>query len=270
MPATTSPRSRDQVADDARRLQELHSAPEILRLVNVWDAVSARVVSELAGVHAIATAGHSIAASHGYPDGEKIPLELMLQSIERIAGVTDLPVSADLDGGYGNAGETVRRAIAVGVSGANVEDQLRPLEEFVTIVRTIVEVANAEGIDFALNARTDAVVKGGDRPREQSISDAIERGRAYLEAGATCIFVPGVLDREDTEALVDGIGAGKVSVIGLPGALTAAEYESLGVARISYGPMTQNVALTSLKRLGESLLNQNGVIPEDTEKLNNF
>lgn len=269
MSASTGPRSRSQVARDAAVLRELHAAPEILRLVNVWDAVSARLVSELPGVQALATAGHSIAASHGYPDGEQIPLELMLQAIERIVRVSDLPVSADLDGGYGDAGETVRRAIGVGVSGANVEDQLRPLKDSVAVVQAVVDAADAEGVPFALNARTDALVKGGNRSREESIADAIERGRAYIDAGATCVFVPGVLDEKDTKTLVEGIGAGKISVIGLPGALRAEEYQNLGVARISYGPMTQNVALTSLKRLGESLL-ADGVIPTDTEKLNNF
>lgn len=262
-------KSRTRVAVDAQTLQDLYSAPEILRVVNVWDAVSTKVVSELPGTRAIATAGHGIAASHGYPDGEHISLDLMLESVERIAGATDLPVTADLDGGFGDAGEAVRRAIDVGVSGANIEDQLRPIADSTEVMRAAVAAGEAAGVPFALNARTDALLKGGDRSRAASLADAIERGRAYLDAGATCVFVPGVLNAEEAQALVDGIGERKISVIGLPGALTAAEYEKLGVARISYGPMPQNVALTALKRLGESLL-ADGVIPGDTEKLNNF
>ncbi|WP_449282301.1 isocitrate lyase/PEP mutase family protein [Leucobacter sp.] len=262
-------RSRTRVVVDAQALSELYRAPEILRVVNVWDAASARVVAELPGTRAIATAGHGIAASHGYPDGERIPLDLMLSTVERIAAVTDLPVSADLDGGFGDAGETVRKAIGVGVSGANIEDRLRPLQESVAVMRDAVEAGRREGVAFVLNARTDAIVRGGDRPRAVSIDDAIERGRAYLDVGAECVFVPGVLDAAETRALVEGIGERRVSVIGLPGALTAAEYEALGVARISYGPMPQNVALTALKRLGGSL-QADGAIPEDTEQLNNF
>ncbi len=254
---------------DAQTLSDLYAAPGILRVVNVWDAASARVVAELPGTRAIATAGHGIAASHGYPDGERIPLDLLLAAVERIATATDLPVTADLDGGFGDAGETVRRAIGAGVSGANIEDQLRPLDESVAVMRAAVEAGEREGVSFVLNARTDALVRAGDRPREESLADAIERGRAYLDAGATCVFVPGVLDAEDTHTLVEGIGERRVSVIGLPGALSAAEYEALGIARISYGPMPQNVALTALKRLGASLL-ADGVIPADTEKLNNF
>lgn len=269
MSTTEHPRSSTRVAVDAQTLAELYAAPNILRVVNVWDAVSSRLVSELPGTTAIATAGHGIAASHGYPDGEKIPLDLMLAAVERIVAATDLPVTADLDGGFGNTAETVRKAIGVGVCGANIEDQLRPLDASVAVMRAAIEAGEREAVGFVLNARTDALLKGGDRSREASIDDAIERGRAYLEAGAQCVFVPGVVTREEAQALVAGIGDRKVSVIGLPGALTAAEYEALGVARISYGPMPQNVALTALKRLGESLL-ADGTIPDDTEKLNDF
>lgn len=269
MSTPEQPRTATRVAVDAQTLAELYAAPEVLRVVNVWDAASARVVADLPGTRAIATAGHGIAASHGYADGEQIPLDSMIAAIARIAAVTDLPVTADLDGGFADAGETVRRAIGAGASGANIEDRLRPLDESVAIMRAAVQAGEREEVSFVLNARTDALVRGGDRPRAESIADAIERGRAYLDAGATAVFVPGVLDADDTRALVEGIGERKVSVIGLPGALTAAEYEALGVARVSYGPMPQNVALTALKHLGVSLLD-NGVIPSDTEVLNNL
>ncbi len=267
--ATQPIRSAARVAADAEALVALYEAPEILRVVNVWDAVSARVVSELPGSWAIATAGHGIAASHGYPDGERIPLDLMIAALERIVGATNLPVTADLDGGFGDAGEAVRRAIGAGVCGANIEDQMRGLDESVAVMRAAIEAGEREGVAFVLNARTDALIKAGDRSREEAIDEAIRRGRAFLEAGAQCVFVPGVVTGPEASALVEGIGERRVSVIGLPGALAAAEYEALGVGRISYGPMPQNVALTALKRLGESLLSD-GKIPEDTEKLNDF
>lgn len=263
------PRSYARLVVDAQTLADLYDAPEILRVVNVWDAASAHVVAALPGTRAIATAGHGIAAAHGYPDGERIPLPLMLSAVERIVATVDLPVTADLDGGFGDAGETVRRAIGVGVCGGNVEDQMRPFAESVEVMRAAVAAGEQEGVNFVLNARTDALIKGGDRPRSEAIADAIERGRAYLEAGAHCVFVPGVLTADDARALVAGIGERKVSIIGLPGALRADEYEALGIARISYGPMPQNVALTALKRLGISL-QSDGVIPEDTEMLNNL
>ncbi|WP_439593581.1 isocitrate lyase/PEP mutase family protein [Microbacterium sp.] len=255
-------------AEKAQTLARLHAAPEILRVVNVWDVVSAKAVAALPETRAIATAGHSIAATFGYEDGENIPLETMLDMVGRIVqAVGDLPVSADLDAGYGNAGETARRAIGVGVVGANVEDRLRPLDESVAAVKAIIAAGAAEGVPFALNARTDALIRGGDRPLEESIADAIARGRAYLDAGADVVFVPGRVDAETARRLVEGIGERKVSVIGVPGALRAAEYEALGVARISYGPLPQRVALTALQDLAADLY-ADGVIPSTTRELN--
>ena len=253
-------------AERASSLKALHEAPEILRVVNVWDAISARAVADLPETRAIATAGHSIAASHGFSDGT-IPFDLALSALARIVQATDLPVTADLDAGFGDPGESVRQAIGVGVVGANVEDRLVPLAEAVANVEAIVRVAEQEGVAFQLNARTDAIVRGGDRPLSDSIDDAIERGRAFLDAGASLVFVPGVLDRESTDRLVAGLGERKLSVIGLPGALSAAEYESLGVARISYGPLTQRVALRALQNIAKDLY-ANGVIPKDTPALN--
>ncbi|MBO9578534.1 MAG: isocitrate lyase/phosphoenolpyruvate mutase family protein [Microbacteriaceae bacterium] len=252
--------------DKAVALQRLHQAPEILRVVNVWDAISAKTVADLPGTRAIATAGHSIAASHGFADGT-IPLERALDAIAEIVAATELPVSADLDAGFGDAAETVRRAIGVGAVGANVEDRLAPFDESVAKVVAIVAAAEAEGVPFQLNARTDAFVRGGDAPLDEKVANAIERGRAFLDAGAALVFVPGVLDRETTLRLVDGIGERRISVIGLPGALPAAEYEALGVARISYGPLTQRHALRALRDLATDLYGD-GVVPADTPALN--
>lgn len=253
-------------AAKAQTLLALYDAPEILRVVNVWDVISAKAITGLPETTALATAGHSIAATFGYPDGQ-IPRELMIDMVGRIAASTELPVSADLDDGYDDAGETTRLAIAAGIVGANVEDRLKPLAESVAVVEAIVKAGEAEGVPFVLNARTDAFVRAGGRPLEESIADAIERGRAFLDAGAASVFVPGILNADVTRQLVEGIGQRKVSVIGLPGALTAAEYEALGVARISYGPTTQRVALTALQDVASSLY-LDGVIPESTRALN--
>lgn len=235
-------------------------------MVNVWDPISTKVIAAHPATQAIATAGHSIAASHGYKDGE-IPRDLMLEAVSRIVEATDLPVTADLDDGYGDPGETIRRAIGVGVVGANVEDRMRPLEDSVRAVEAIVAAGEAEGVAFQLNARTDAVLKGGDRSMNEKLDEAVRRGRAFLAAGASLVFVPGKLDREGTMRLVDGLGKGKLSVIGVPGALSAKEYEELGVARISYGPWTQRYALTALEQLTTSLYG-GGVVPAETKMLN--
>jgi len=253
-------------AQKAQSLVALYNAPQILRVVNVWDVISAKAIADVSQTTALATAGHSIAATFGYADGQ-IPRDLMIDMVGRIAASTDLPVSADLDDGYDDAGETTRLAIAAGIVGANVEDRLKPLAESVAVMEAIVKAGEAEGVPFALNARTDAFVRGGDRPIEASIADAIERGRAFLDVGATCVFIPGPLDADVTRQLVEGIGERKISVIGAPGALTAAEYEALGVARISYGPMTQRVALTALQDVAVDLY-ADGVIPAGTRALN--
>ncbi|WP_400159876.1 isocitrate lyase/phosphoenolpyruvate mutase family protein [Arthrobacter sp. BPSS-3] len=257
----------ETTASKATELLRLHQAPEILQVVNVWDAISAKVIGDVPGTRALATASHSIAASLGYEDGENIPLDEMIAAIGRITAATDLPVSADLESGYGTPGEAVRKAIGVGVVGANIEDQMRPLADAVAQMRSVTEAAADEGIDFVLNARTDAFLKGKDRDQREVLADAIERGRAFLDVGATTVFVPGLLDEETVAALVDGIGWNKVSVINVPGSLAPARLQELGVARISYGPWTQRVALTALADTAAQLL-AGGALPDGTRPLN--
>jgi 2-methylisocitrate lyase-like PEP mutase family enzyme len=254
------------LTDKANRLRQLHSDPEILVLVNVWDVISATVVAGLPGTTALATASHSIAASAGYPDGEQIPVDEMIAAIGRIAAAVDLPVTADLEAGYGDAGLTVRKAIGVGAVGGNLEDRMRPLDEAIAAVSAVVKAGSDEGVAFVLNARTDAFLKGAGRDPKDVLADAITRGRAFLDAGADCVFVPGKLDAATTSALVEALGERKVSVIGVPGALTGAEYEALGVARISYGPWAQRAALTALADLGAEL-NTGGALPDGIRTL---
>ena len=176
----------------AAELLRLHLDPELLVLVNVWDVISATTVSGLPGCRAIATASYSIAASDGYPDGERIPLDEMITAISRIAAAVDLPVTADLEAGYGDAGTTVRRAIGAGAVGGNIEDQMRPLGEAVAAVQAAVRAGEAEEVPFVLNARTDAYMLAADRDPAAVRADAIERGRAFLDAGASCVFTPGL------------------------------------------------------------------------------
>jgi 2-methylisocitrate lyase-like PEP mutase family enzyme len=255
------------LADRAAELRRLHADDQLLQVVNVWDVIGAKVVAGLPQARAIATASHSIAATFGYPDGEHIPVELMLDMVGRIARAVDLPVSADLESGYGDPGETVRRAIGEGVAGGNLEDRLAPLAESVAAVRAAVAAADAEGVPFALNARTDAWARGRDRPREVWLADAIERGRAYLDAGASTFFAPGKLGEPAVAALVEALGPQKLTLIAVPGSIDLATMQRLGVARVSYGPWSQNVALTALADLTADVL-AGGGLPEGTRKLN--
>jgi 2-methylisocitrate lyase-like PEP mutase family enzyme len=191
----------------------------------------------------------------------------MIEAVGTVVSATDLPVTADLEAGYGNPGDTARRAIQVGVVGANLEDQMKPLAESVAAVEAVLAAGHAEGIDFVLNARTDAFVKAGDRPHADVLADAIERGSAYLAAGAPVVFVPGRLTEDDVRAFVDAWGPQKLTVIGVPGSLPLGRLEELGVARVSYGPTSQSVALMALQDLTADIV-AGGGLPEDFRGLN--
>lgn len=257
----------DSTRSRATDLLRLHQDPSLLTVVNVWDVISAQVVAQVEGTRALATASHSIASSFGYPDGENIPLDLMLEQVERIVGATDLPVTADLEGGYGDAAETVRRAIGIGVVGANIEDQMKPLAEAAKQVEDIMRVAEQEGVDFVLNARTDAFPQGRDRDRGEVMKDAVERGEAFLDAGAPVVFVPAILSEEEVQTLVEAYGPQRLTMIGIPGNPPLARLEELGVARVSYGPLSQNVALTALQELVEDV-HRGGGVPSTVRILN--
>ncbi len=255
-------------AEKATLLQELHAAPEPLLVVNVWDAITAKVVAEIPGTRALATASHGIAASRGYPDGERIPRDEMIAEVALIVRAAgDLPVTADLEAGYGDPGGTIARAIEVGAVGANLEDQMKPLAESVGAVEAAVAAAEAAGVDFVLNARTDAFLKAGDRDPEEVLADAIARGRAYLDAGASNVFVPGRLDVDQVTRLVSELGEREVNLIGVPGSISLEVAWELGVSRVSYGPWSQNVALTALAELVEDV-HAGGGLPAGTRTLN--
>jgi len=259
-------------ADDATKtkgaeLLRLHQDEKLLTVVNVWDVVTARTVAAVEGTAALATASHSVAASFGYPDGEKIPLDLHLEQVKRIVDSTDLPVTADLEGGYGNAAETVRRAIGLGVVGANIEDQLKPVAEAAKQVEDIMKAAEDEGVDFVLNARTDAFSLNRKGDPSENLAVAIERGKAYLDAGAPVVFVPAILNEDMILQLVDAFGPQRLTTIGIPGMPSRDWQQEHGVARTSYGPMSQNVALTALQELVEEV-HRGGGVPASMRILN--
>jgi len=253
-----------KATDKAVELLRLHADAELLVLVNVWDVASARVVAGQPGCKAIATASAAIAASFGYPDGERIPLDLVLDMTARIVAATDLPVSADLEAGYGDVATTIARTIAAGVVGANLEDQMRPLPEAVAAVQAAVNAAEREGVPLVLNARTDAFLLAGTREPAEVVADAIARGRAFLDAGASCVFVPGRLDAPTITDLVDAFGHAKLSVLGLPGTPPPGELAALGVARVSYGPYPQRLALDALAGHAAALLSGRGLTGDQT------
>src|SRR4051812_6187970 len=198
----------------AEELRDLHSAPDLLVLVNVWDVTSARVVAGAPGCRAIATASWSIAAALGHRDGEHLPREDMLAAVRRIAAAVDQPVTADLETGFGatpdDVAETIAGAIEAGAVGCNLEDgvddraaPLRPVTEHAERVAAARAAGERAGVPLVINARTDVYIDRVGAPEER-FDMALERGRAYLEAGADCIFVPGLAELDTLERLVPG------------------------------------------------------------------
>jgi 2-methylisocitrate lyase-like PEP mutase family enzyme len=248
-------------AEHANRLRELHTPGDPLILVNVWDAAGARAVAAAEGCRAIATASWSIAAAHDYADGEKIPLDLMIGAIERIAAAVDLPVTADIESGFGDTpaevSETVARVIAAGAAGVNLEDRLRPLEEHAAILAAVREQGEREGVRLVINGRSDEFLLG-----ERRLGEAIARGRAYLDAGADCFFLPGLVDLGDTRRLVQELGGAPVNVLAIPSSPPLTELAAAGVARVSFGPGPMGVAYAALRDAAETLLARGAYPPE--------
>jgi 2-methylisocitrate lyase-like PEP mutase family enzyme len=236
----------------AERLRRLHLDPPILVLVNVWDVASARTVASLPGCTAIATGSWPIAAALGRADGEDLTRDEMLAVVARIAAAVDLPVTADLEAGYGatpaDVAETARRAADVGLAGFNLEDQQRPLPDAVARVAAARKALDAAGAPLVLNARLDMSF---DSP--VALDAGVERATAFVEAGAHCVFPIELGDRDQLGEFCERVGA-PVNAFGLTGGPSVAELEALGVARVSFGPGPQGAALAALARTGEALL----------------
>ena len=245
--------------DRASALMSLHRDPALLTVVNVWDVVTAKVVAGTEGTKALATASHSIAAAYGYPDGEKIPVDLMLEAVKRIVDSTDLPVTADLEGGYGDAAETVRRAIGIGVVGANIEDQMKPVAEAAAQVEAIMRVAEQEGVDFVLNARTDAFRSTARATRRRTSKPPWSAAEHSSTPAPRSSSFPRSSTRSRWPRLTDAFGPQRLTTIAIPGTPPLAKLEELGVARVSFGPLSLNVTLTALQELVERAQHGEGV-----------
>jgi 2-methylisocitrate lyase-like PEP mutase family enzyme len=241
------------VSDKAALLRSLHHGPDILVLPNAWDAVSARIF-QAEGFAAIATTSAGVAAALGYPDGGLVPPREMIEAVARIARAVSLPVTADIEHAYGATptavADTVLRTIAAGAVGVNLEDyvpgaaDLEPLALQIDKIATTVKAAQKSGVPIVINARTDGFLRGFGAP-DTRLGTAIERGRAFLAAGADCVFVPGVRDGKTIGALVEGIG-GPINILATKGTPPVAELRRLGVARVSVGsgPHRATLALT--------------------------
>ena len=249
-------------AQKAEQFRKLHHGPRLLFLPNAWDVVSARILEEC-GHPAIATSSAAVAFSLGYPDGQHISRDEMLEVAGRIARAVEIPVTADLEAGYGTTVkdmvETVKAAIAAGVIGMNLEDITGDDESsFVDLplqvekIGAICETAKSLGVSFVLNARTDIYLMPIG-PEATRFERTVERLRAYRDAGATCLFAPGLYHRETIAKLVKAVEA-PINILANPACPPMAELENIGVARVTAGSGIMRAALGLVRRIGKDML----------------
>jgi 2-methylisocitrate lyase-like PEP mutase family enzyme len=247
--------------EKAERLLSLHQKGAGLLLPNAWDVASARLFEE-AGFAALGTTSAGIAFALGYPDGERINREEMLQVIKHIVAAVQVPVTADIEAGYGPTAEdvaqTVQAVIAAGVAGVNLEDStgkadtpLYELEAQVARIAAARQEARRAGQSLMINARIDTYLF---EVGEESIpmGETLRRARAYLEAGADSIFVPGVIEPALIQTLVNEI-PGPVNIMVAPGAPAVPELFKLGVARISIGAAAMLATMGLVREIANEL-----------------
>jgi 2-methylisocitrate lyase-like PEP mutase family enzyme len=250
----------------AELFRELHHGPAILVLPNAWDAISARIV-EAEGFPAAATGSAGVAAVLGYPDGERIPRKEMMFMVARMAAAVAVPLTADVEAGYGDPAGTALEVIAAGAAGMNLEDvvnhELVPLPEQLDSIRAVKAAAVASGIPLVLNARTDIfLAKHGDEATR--FDRAVERLNAFHNAGADCVFAPGVVDAETIERLVGAV-KGPLNILAGIGTPSIPELQRLGVKRVSLGSGTQRVTLGALQRFVRRIRDEGTLTPLATD-----
>ncbi len=246
----------------AEKFLALHHEPKLLVLPNIWDPLGARLLEGL-GYPAVATASAAVAYSLGYDDGQKIKFAAMLDVIERIASSVAVPMTADIEGGYAEhpqeIAENIRQVMHAGVVGINFEDSsfeggpLQPIDFQCERIQAIRNMADKEGIPLVINARIDVFMRSADISRSEKIAETISRGKAYLDAGADCLYPIGPGDvetlkriREETEAPIN-VYASKL-------AASMKELAAIGISRLSLGPGLIRASLTTMRNVARELL----------------
>jgi len=242
----------------AELLNALHVPGEPLIVTNVWDAITAKIVADVPGVKALATASHSISNARGLQDGEGLSVDEAIIAASIIAGAVDKPVSADFEKGYsGDAAgvrKNVRRLIEEsGIVGINIEDSIgAPKAPQFDIDTAVARVAAARAgaddsqIPLVINARVDTLAGGGDW------DEAVARANAYLGAGADVIFFLGLTDEDKVSRAIEQVN-GRISVIGAPGLVPLKRLADLGISRVSFGPGTLGLTLAALQSAATTL-----------------
>ncbi|MBX5220485.1 isocitrate lyase/PEP mutase family protein [Rhizobium sp. NLR8a] len=251
--------------EKAKAFAALHRKGDPIVLYNIWDAGTAKAIAD-AGAKALATGSWSVAAAHGFADGEKLPMSVLVETAKSITDAVDLPLSVDFEGAYSadpdRAAANVAELMEVGAIGINFEDRvvsgdgLYPVESQAARIRAIRAMADGRDIAFFINARTDLFLAESDLSKHAGLVDeAIERGRAYAAAGGNGFFVPGLIE----PALIEKICAASslpVNIMMRAGAPEVKTLAKLGVGRISYGPGPYRSMMEKLKQAAAAIYSQ--------------
>ena len=248
----------------AIQFRNMHSGSPILVLPNAWDAASARIF-EQAGFPAIATTSSGVAASLGYPDGQYISRDMLIEVVRHITRVVECPVTVDIEAGFGDTLEeilqTVRAIIEAGAVGINIEDstkgqgrRLVDISYQVELIKAIHELASSMDMPLVVNARTDVFLLSSGDPASR-LEQVVQRGNAYLQGGADCFFPIGAGDAQTIGDLTRAIN-GPINILAVPTTPSIPELAQLGVLRVSFGSGQMRAALGRLRRIASELLEQ--------------
>ena len=246
---------------------ELHHNGSMLVLPNIWDPLGAMLLESI-GYPAIATASAAIAYTNGYDDGEHIPFDEVLKRLNKITGSVNVPVTADFESGYSNTNsglrENIKSLIKTGIVGINIEDSdkqngmLIPVDLQCERINLIREVANESGIRLFINARTDVYINGKGYDDNAKLSETIKRGKAYMEAGADCLFPIAVKQINHIKELTSNLAV-PINILAIPGVPDLKTLKESGVSRVSLGPGFLKIAIKAMKNIAERLINFEGM-----------
>jgi 2-methylisocitrate lyase-like PEP mutase family enzyme len=248
-------------SDKAAELLRLHSCGKLLLLPNIWDPIGARML-RAHGYPAVATASAALSAALGYQDGEKIQRSTLIEQLRRIAGSVDVPVTADIEAGYGDSlndlRDTIHQVLDCGIVGINLQDSivegkgLRDVDDQCERIRAVRQTADEHHVHLVINARVDCFLSAPPSDRPAALEQAVARGRAYAQAGADCIYPIGPGDEQTVRTLRQRIGS-PINIIGSPAAAPLSVLEQIGVNRVSLGPYVFRACLAKFRAIIEML-----------------
>jgi 2-methylisocitrate lyase-like PEP mutase family enzyme len=252
--------------------RQLHAPGQFLILPNAWDAGSARLI-ESVGAKAIATSSAAVAWASGYPDGDALPIALLVRTVEQIARVISVPLTVDSEGGYSDDPATVAENIfsiaSAGAVGINLEEGSKNPDLLCKKIEAAKQGAQRAGVDLFVNARIDILLLQQSVPREQFVEDTLARAARYRDAGCDGIFVPLIASADDIQAVARGIDPLPLNVMATGGLASAAELQRLGARRLSAGAGIARAAISLTRRLAEEFLrdgNSDRIYAEVKEK----